>query len=145
MEIRKVEKNIANYPKKNEIEKSEIKSATPKKWIFSGMLLSVIDFVGGSVFASETYSHVTLGGPAQEVPGYRLGIYLGITQLILNIVLLVAVLNIIFIKVKSKIKKEECKISKKLKIFTIISFILVVFCVMGRIIYDFWYAGAFDL
>ena len=136
MEIKKIEKNIANYPKKNEIEKSEIKKATPKKWIFSGMLLSVIDFVRGKVLAGEIPDNIFMSGAKTvdlEIP--IVGILISIIQIISFTLLVAAIIEIIYTKIRAKIKKLEHKISKNQKIFMIISLVLVTLSFIAEIIY----------
>ena len=139
MEIKKVENNIANYPKKNEIEKSEIKKATPKKWIFPGMLMSVVDMIGGKVWASSVSSYPVIAGGVQVSPIVTVGVYIGITEVIGFALLIVAIVDILYTKIRAKIKKVYYKISKKQKIFTIVSMVLIVLCEIVGEILNYYY------
>lgn len=138
MEIKKIEKNIANYPKKNEIEKSEIKKATPKKWIFSGMLLSVVDLVGGKVLATEisrTPPVIAGGFQVVDPTGMIVGVFVTIIELISFVLLILGTVSIICKKIKAKRKAEEYKVSRKQKIFVIVSLVLVTLSFIAEIIY----------
>ena len=137
MEIRKVEKSVANYPRKNEVEKSEIKKATPKKWLFSGMLLSIFNLVVGRVFASEISRNppVIAGGfQVVDPTGMIVGAFVTIIEPISFVLFILGIVSIVYIKISAKRKNEEYKVSRKQKIFTIIPVVVLVLCFITRIL-----------
>ena len=112
------------------MKKSEIKNSTSEKWLFSAMLLSVIDLVPRKVLAASIHVSSSLHrevqlGPSIEIIGFVLTI--------------ATIIDILYTKIRAKTKKEEFKISKGQKVFFIVSISLIILCNIIKMVKDYYY------
>lgn len=101
--------------------------------------MSVVDMIGGKVWASSVSSYPVIAGGVQVSPIVTVGVYIGITEVIGFALLIATIVDILYTKIRAKIKKVYYKISKKQKIFTIVSMVLIVLCEIVREILNYYY------
>lgn len=144
MEIKNIEKSIeANYPKQNEISNKKLKTYIPKKWT----KLGITSFVFGLLLKNKSFAFSamnidditppTMGAtaPPSPIPYYDyLKMICGPLSIIFGIVVLINLILVIHFKLKAKKENKKMKLPKALKIFLIISIIILIVNLSGYIV-----------
>lgn len=147
MEIRRIEKiEKKEYPKLNEISKNKLKCSIPKKWSSLGITLTIFSVIMSNkiLAANENdilqpeIGEITAGVMQIYNPIYdyaRTGCL--IVSIISSIVMAISFINILYTKIKSKKENKNININKKTKILFIISSIVLLLSIIGRLIVEY--------
>lgn len=149
MEIKKIEKNVVDYPKSNEISKKIIKKCLPNKFFKFAMSLAFIQSFSNKikVLAAELSGGVQVvdtivepipmitSGVVEYVPSpmYVISSKVG---LISASIMALSLISLCLTKIIRKLKKIEKPTPKGIKVVTVISGVLTVIGVVGTIIFD---------
>ena len=147
MEIRKVERKVAEYPTTNDVPKEEIKKKLPKKFLKFAAILAVVQSVPNKVHAILPKGEIALAGDIEYVepisiptpggleyihPVYTISTYVGKVSVC---ALAVSVVSIVITKIVHKVKKIENPVPKGLKILALISGILSLLAAVGILVF----------